>query len=65
LTAFTSALAAAVPLFKVINRKPLIDGLSNEGFKPDKKLEGNITLKSIGFSYPSRPNIKVTIFLFI
>lgn len=37
----------------------MIDGLSNEGVKPDKKLEGNISLKNIEFSYPARPDIKV------
>jgi ATP-binding cassette subfamily B (MDR/TAP) protein 1 len=60
LTAFTSARAAAVPLFEVINRKPLIDGLSNEGNIPDKEIKGKIELDNIEFSYPSRPHIQVS-----
>jgi len=38
----------------VINRKPLIDGMSEEGYRPDIHPKGEIELKDVSFSYPSR-----------
>jgi hypothetical protein len=46
-------------IIEVIKRKPLIDGLSEKGEKPEARPKGNIELKDVNFCYPSRPNVKV------
>jgi ABC-type multidrug transport system fused ATPase/permease subunit len=46
-------------IFETLNRKPLIDGLSEEGEKPDIRPAGEIILKDVNFAYPSRPDIVV------
>jgi ABC-type multidrug transport system fused ATPase/permease subunit len=51
--------AAVAQLYEVVDRKPLIDGLSDEGLKPDVKVTGQIQLKNVEFAYPSRPDIFV------
>ena len=56
--AFTEALAALKNMTQVINRQPLINGLSEEGLRPDTKPKGEIALKDVHFSYPSRSNHK-------
>ena len=56
---FFSAKAAAASILAVINRKPLIDGLSNEGDKPDGQISGNLEINHVNFSYPSRPQLQV------
>lgn len=55
LSSFTSARAAAKPIIKILKRKPLIDGLSTEGFIPEETIKGNIKLTDVVFAYPSRP----------
>lgn len=50
--------AAVQRVFKVIDAKPLIDSSSPAGEKPDKVV-GDIELKNVTFSYPSRPDITV------
>jgi ATP-binding cassette subfamily B (MDR/TAP) protein 1 len=59
LTSFTGAKSACAHMFKVINRKPLIDGFSEDGLKPKEKTKGKINLKDVQFAYPSRPDINI------
>jgi len=58
LSAFTAAKAAVAPMMEVIEREPLIDGLSTSGHVPSNPARGSIQLKDVMFSYPSRPHIK-------
>ncbi|NXH40190.1 MDR1 protein, partial [Dicaeum eximium] len=53
-----NARGAAYEVYKIINKKRLIDSSSEEGYKPDK-LVGEIEFRNIHFSYPSRPDIKI------
>ena len=50
--------AAAAKLYETIDRIPAIDSASPEGLKPEK-VEGEIVLEDVKFSYPSRPTIQV------
>lgn len=47
-------------IFKTSFQKRLIDSSSKEGYKPDK-LKGEIEFRNIHFSYPSRPDITVSV----
>ena len=46
-------------MIEVIDRKPLIDGLSDQGLKPDIKCSGSIRIENLEFAYPSRPELLV------
>jgi ATP-binding cassette subfamily B (MDR/TAP) protein 1 len=61
LVAFAEMRAAISSLYEIIDRKPSIDGLGNEGLKPsgDVKVTGEILLKNIQFAYPSRPDLLI------
>jgi ATP-binding cassette subfamily B (MDR/TAP) protein 1 len=59
MAAFTQARVAAKTFLTTIARKPLIDGLSDEGEKPVNRPEGRVQLTDIVFAYPSRPHIDV------
>ncbi|NXG33987.1 MDR1 protein, partial [Dromaius novaehollandiae] len=58
LESVANARGAAYEVYKVINKKRLIDSSSQEGYKPDK-LIGEIEFRNIHFNYPSRPDVKV------
>uniref|UniRef100_A0A8C9NLQ8 ABC-type xenobiotic transporter n=1 Tax=Serinus canaria TaxID=9135 RepID=A0A8C9NLQ8_SERCA len=58
LESVASARGAAYEVYKIINKKRLIDSSSKEGYKPDK-LIGEIEFRNIHFSYPSRPDAKI------
>uniref|UniRef100_A0A8C5TXF0 ABC-type xenobiotic transporter n=1 Tax=Malurus cyaneus samueli TaxID=2593467 RepID=A0A8C5TXF0_9PASS len=58
LESVANARGAAYEVYKIINKKRLIDSSSKEGYKPDK-LVGEIEFRNIHFSYPSRPDIKI------
>lgn len=49
---------AAKTVFKIINRKPEIDALSEEGIRLES-FKANIEFRNVEFSYPSRPDEKV------
>ena len=54
-------LKAAKRIFDRIDaaKEDTIDGLSNSGVTPPVSLTGKIEFKNVGFSYPTRKNIKV------
>jgi ATP-binding cassette, subfamily B (MDR/TAP), member 1 len=56
--AISKAAAAAQELFRTIDRVPAIDSLSTDGLRP-AHCSGEIELRNIHFSYPSRPNVPV------
>ena len=56
--AFNTARAAAGGIFKVIDRKSLIDSSSYEGIHPDR-IKGDIEFKNVFFNYPSRPDVSI------
>ncbi|NXP93361.1 MDR1 protein, partial [Passerina amoena] len=58
LESMANARGAAYEVYKIINKKRLIDSSSKEGYKPDK-LIGEIEFRNIHFSYPSRPDVKI------
>ncbi|XP_030824814.1 ATP-binding cassette sub-family B member 5 [Camarhynchus parvulus] len=58
LESMANARGAAYEVYKIINKKRLIDSSSKEGYKPDK-LVGEIEFRNIHFSYPSRPDVKI------
>ncbi|XP_076187478.1 ATP-binding cassette sub-family B member 5 isoform X7 [Aptenodytes patagonicus] len=57
LESMANARGAAYEVYRIINKKRLIDSSSKEGYKPDK-LIGEIEFRNIHFSYPSRPDVK-------
>jgi ATP-binding cassette subfamily B (MDR/TAP) protein 1 len=54
----TKAATAAVELFDTIDRTSKIDPMSTSGLQPDQ-CTGNIELRDVSFTYPSRPDSKV------
>ena len=58
LSAVFTAKAAAYPIYQVIDRSPVIDGLSKEGLEPEEA-HGDIEISDLVFSYPTRPDIRV------
>ncbi|PPQ83491.1 hypothetical protein CVT25_006981 [Psilocybe cyanescens] len=58
LQAVNNGRGAAAKLYETIDRVPDIDSANPGGLKPEK-VEGEITLENVRFSYPSRPTIEV------
>ncbi|XP_035418388.1 ATP-binding cassette sub-family B member 5 [Cygnus atratus] len=58
LESVSNARGAAYEVYRIINKKRLIDSSSKEGYKPDKII-GEIEFRNIHFSYPSRPDVKI------
>ncbi|XP_068091620.1 ATP-dependent translocase ABCB1-like isoform X1 [Hyperolius riggenbachi] len=56
--AFATARGAAYSVFTIIDNEPKIDSFSSEGHKPDK-IKGDIGLRNVKFTYPSRPDVQV------
>lgn len=59
LAAISAAMSSAHTILELCKRKPLIDSLSSEGTVPDQSLIGNVEVKHISFSYPTRPDYQV------
>ncbi|XP_076950101.1 ABC transporter B family member 1-like [Bidens hawaiensis] len=58
MTAFTKARVAAAKIFKIIDHKPNVDKNHESGLELDS-VSGQLELKSVDFSYPSRPDVKI------
>jgi ATP-binding cassette, subfamily B (MDR/TAP), member 1 len=58
LTSVTTALTAAVPLFKLINETnaKVAQSSTTEEIKPTEKLTGEIIFSNVTFAYPTRPD---------
>lgn len=55
---FSKSATAAVELFKLIDRASEIDALDDSG-KTLEKVQGDIQLSGVRFSYPTRPDVTV------
>ncbi|NXG48837.1 ABCBB protein, partial [Psilopogon haemacephalus] len=58
LEAFATGRGAATNIFETIDKKPLIDCMSEDGYKLDK-VRGEIEFHNVSFHYPSRPDVKI------
>ncbi|KAI7750747.1 hypothetical protein M8C21_013049, partial [Ambrosia artemisiifolia] len=58
LSAFAGGRAAAFKMFETINRKPEIDVYETKG-KVLNDIHGDIELKDVFFTYPSRPDVEI------
>ncbi|XP_019241446.1 PREDICTED: ABC transporter B family member 1-like, partial [Nicotiana attenuata] len=58
MTAFAKARVAAAKIFRIIDHKPSVDRNAKTGLELDS-VSGQLELKDVKFSYPSRPDIKI------
>lgn len=58
MTAFAKARVAATKIFRIIDHKPSVDRNAKTGLELDT-VSGQLELKNVEFSYPSRPEIKI------
>uniref|UniRef100_A0A6I8NAV5 Bile salt export pump n=1 Tax=Ornithorhynchus anatinus TaxID=9258 RepID=A0A6I8NAV5_ORNAN len=58
LEAFATGQGAATSIFKVIDREPAIDCMSEDGYKLDR-IKGEIEFHNVTFRYPSRPEVEI------
>ncbi|KAM8924525.1 bile salt export pump-like [Pelodytes ibericus] len=58
LEAFASGRAAATIIYETIEKRPVIDCMSDEGHKLDR-VNGDIEFHNVNFHYPSRPDVKI------
>ncbi|KAG5584275.1 hypothetical protein H5410_044709 [Solanum commersonii] len=58
MTAFAKARVAAAKIFRIIDHKPSVDRNAKTGLELDT-VSGELELKNVEFSYPSRPEIKI------
>ncbi|KAK1426069.1 hypothetical protein QVD17_14737 [Tagetes erecta] len=58
MSAFAKARVAAAKIFKIIDHKPNVDRNCESGLELDS-VSGQLELKSVDFSYPSRPDVKI------
>ena len=61
---FAAAKAAAYKIFEIIDRVPEIDGMSTEGHRPEH-INGEIELRDVDFTYPSRTDVQVHVHGFL
>uniref|UniRef100_A0A1A7WC62 ATP-binding cassette, sub-family B (MDR/TAP), member 4 n=1 Tax=Iconisemion striatum TaxID=60296 RepID=A0A1A7WC62_9TELE len=55
---YAKAKMSASHLIMLLNKKPDIDNLSQEGESPDK-FDGNVSFVNVKFNYPSRPDVPI------
>jgi ATP-binding cassette subfamily B (MDR/TAP) protein 1 len=58
MSAFAKAKVAAAKIYRIIDHKPEIDRNSETGLELDS-VTGQVELKNVDFSYPSRPDVRI------
>lgn len=58
MAAFAKARVAAAKIFRIIDHKPSVDRNSELGLELDS-VSGQLELRNVEFSYPSRPDVQI------